>query len=110
MIPMTSSTSIEPFITFSRRSLLVLLIAFLWLAATCVAVAFFPESIVARWPIRAPWLFPVAMIGGWAALRATLRGHRWDPQIAKVMKDEFRQSNMLRAQRAAFFTVMLLQA
>jgi hypothetical protein len=105
---MTSST--ESFLKFSRRAVVLLLIAFLWLAATCLAIAFFPETILARWPMHAPLAFPAALVVGWAGLRVTLRGHRWDPHLAEVVtRDEFRQSNILRAQRAALIAVLLLQ-
>src|SRR5438874_12922326 len=111
MSPMTSNTT-ESYLTLSRRGFVLLLIAFLWLGATCLAIAFFPETILARWPMRAPWVFPVALILGWVGLLSTLRGRHWDAHRAEtevVLNDEFRQSNILRAQRAALIAVLLLQ-
>ena len=109
---MKSSNDIELLLTVSRRAFVLLLIAFLWLGSTCLAIAFFPEAILARWPMRAPWVFPVALAVGWVGLLGTLRGRRWQPHAAEadvVMNDEFRHSNMLRAQRAGFVAVLLLQ-
>lgn len=109
---MKSSNDIELLLTVSRRAFILLLIAFLWLGSTCLAIAFFPETILARWPVRAPWVFPAAVTVGWAGLLGTVRGRRWHPHTAEadmVMNDEFRQSNMLRAQRAGFAAVLLLQ-
>jgi hypothetical protein len=62
--------------------------------------------------MRAPWIFPVALALGWAGLRASLRGGRWDPHLPEteaVMNDEFRHTNILRAQRVALIAVLLLQ-
>lgn len=109
---MKPSNDIELLLTISRRAFVLLLIAFLWLGSTCLAIAFFPETIFARWPMRAPLVFPFALAVGWAGLRATLRKDRWNPrrtEVEMVMQDEFRQSNLLRAQRAAFIAVLLLQ-
>jgi hypothetical protein len=96
----------------SRRAFVLLLIAFLWLGSTCLAIAFFPETILASWPMRAPLVFPFALVVGWLGLLGILRGRRWHPHAAEtdvVMNDEFRHSNMLRAQRAGFAAVLLLQ-
>src|SRR6266404_3994886 len=109
---MASYNNTESLLTFSRRGFVLLLIAFVWLGATCLAIAFFPETILARWPMRAPWVFPVALSLGWVGLRTALRGRHWDPHLAEievVINDEFRQSNILRAQRAALVAVLLLQ-
>ena len=109
---MKSSDNVELLLKISRRAFVLLLIAFLWLGSTCLAIAFFPETILARWPMRAPWVFPVALTVSWAGLRATLRRGRWNPRPAEVeivMHDEFRQSNLLRAQRAAFIAMLVLQ-
>src|SRR5438067_897837 len=109
MSPMTSNTT-EPYLIISRRGFVLLLIAFLWLGATCLAIAFLPETILACWPMRAPWIFPATLVFGWAGLRATLKGRRWDPHLAEaVVNDEFRRSNLLRAQRAALIAVLSLQ-
>jgi len=107
-VPMTTSSS-ESLLTLSRRAFVLLLITFLWLGATCMAIAFVPESIVASWPMRAPWVFPVALVLAWLGV---LRGHRGAPDRAEtelVINDEFRKSNILRAQRVALAVVLLLQ-
>jgi hypothetical protein len=108
---MTSSRS-ELLLISSRRAFVLLLITFLWLGATCMAIGFCPETMLARWPMRAPWVFPVALGLAWFGLLTTLKGRRWDPHGAEtevVINDEFRKSNILRAQRAALIVVLLLQ-
>jgi hypothetical protein len=110
---MSSNNTTESIVTLSRRAFILLLIAFLWLGATCLTIAFLPENFLARWPMHAPWIFPAALIMAWVGLLlSTLRGPRWDPHGAEarvVMNDEFRQSNLLRAHRAALIAVLVLQ-
>src|SRR5689334_22683288 len=112
MSPMASSrNTTESIATLSRRAFILLLIAFLWLGATCLALAFFPDTFLARWPMHAPWIFPAAVVLAWLGLLST-RGPRWDPHGAEarvVMNDEFRRSNILRAYRAALIAVLVLQ-
>jgi hypothetical protein len=111
-IPMMATDSTEALLIVSRRAFVVLLLAFVWLGATCLAIAFFPGTILAQWPMHWAWVFPVAMTFAYVALRTTLRGSRWNTNLAEsktVMSDEFRQSNLLRAQRAAFVAVLVLQ-
>src|SRR5579859_4436429 len=83
--PMTLSTpqstdiskdQTDLFLRFSRRGLFVLLLTFLWLGATVLGMAFWPNSLLARWPGVVPWLFPVVIVLAAFALRIPLRG-RW---------------------------------
>jgi hypothetical protein len=106
-----SKDQIDLILRFSRRGLIVLLLTFLWLGATVVGMAFWPNSLLARWPGVVPWLFPVVMVLAMFALRMPLRG-RWPSRSHKlklILQDEFRRSNLARAQRAAFAVVVAAQ-
>jgi hypothetical protein len=96
----------------SRRALLIVLFMVLTLGATVLGRALWPESILATWPMRLPWLLPffVVMLG--VAGRLLMRGRTWDSKglgMKKIQHDEFRQLNLARAQRAALITALVLQ-
>jgi len=106
-----SNEHIDLILRFSRRGLFILLLTFLWLGATVVGIAFWPNSVLAKWPAVVPWLFPVVMVLVMFALRIPLRG-RWPSRSHKlklILDDEFRRSNLARAQGAAFAVVVAAQ-
>lgn len=102
----------EAFLRFSRRGLFVILLTFLVLGATALAIAVWPNSALAMWPHFTPWLFPVLMTIAFIALRAPLKGRWWkpgSPDVEAILQDEFRQANLARAQHGAFITVLVAQ-
>jgi hypothetical protein len=108
-----SSNDMDLLLRSSRRALVVVLFAILLLGATVVGMAFWPSSLLAEWPGRMPWLFPILMVFAVMALRASLGGRRWDshsPEVRVMLHDEFRRANLSRAQRAALIAVLIAQA
>lgn len=109
----SATDQMELFLRFSRRGLVVVLLAILLLGATVLGMAFWPNSALAEWPARMPWLFPILIVIAVVALRTSLRGRRWDsgsPEVKVIQQDEFRRANLSRAQRAAFVVVLVAQA
>lgn len=107
-----SAQRVEVLLRASRRALVVLCVAILWLGSTALAVALRPGSLLAIWPLRAPWLFPVAMIGAWGALRASMHWQCWRadaPEVAVIEQDELRRASLSRAQRWALIVVLVAQ-
>ena len=109
-----SADQTELFLRVSRRGLLAVLITILILGGSMLGMALWPSSVLASWPSRLPWLLPMVMIFAMIGLHAPLRGRgrRWDPrspEVKAIMEDEFRRTNMARAQRAAFMVVLIAQ-
>lgn len=106
------SERVEMFLRTSRRALAVLLLFAFILGATVIAMAFSPDTWLAKWPMRFPLAFPFLVLLVFMALRLMRdgRGLRADAAEAKlVLHDEFRQANLLRAQRWAFILVLVAQ-
>jgi drug/metabolite transporter (DMT)-like permease len=96
----------------SRRALVVVLAAVLLVAATLIAHALRPGSLLADWSSKVPWLFPVAMVAVFVILNAPLlrRQLRPDsPEMRAMLEDEFRHANLARAQRLALIVVLVAQ-
>jgi hypothetical protein len=96
----------------SRRALFLVLLLILALGATVLGRALWPDSVLATWPVRFPWLLPVLVVIMGVAGRLLMRGRTWDPkglEMKKIQHDEFRQMNLSRAQQAALITVLVLQ-
>ena len=97
----------------NRRGLLLVLAVVLLAAATLIAHAIRPGSFLSDWPSKVPWLVPIAIVL-FATIYATTQRGRVSAAEAKevmerVMEDEFRQTNLSRAQRFALFAVLLAQ-
>lgn len=102
----------ESFVRFSRRSMGMLLAIVLFLGATTLAMTLWAEGAVSRFMARASWVVPLAIVILGLALRATLRGQRFDPRspVAKaILNDELRQMSLNRASRAALIVVLVAQ-
>jgi hypothetical protein len=96
----------------SRRGLFIVLFMILALGATVLGRALWPNSGLATWPVRLPWLLPFLVVITAVAGRILMRGRTWDPkgsEMKKLQHDEFRQMNLSRAQRAALIAVLFLQ-
>lgn len=96
----------------SRRAHFIVLVMILALGATVLGRALWPDSVLATWPVREPWLLPVLIVITMVAGRLLMRGRAWDPkgrEMKKIQHDEFRQMNLSRAQRAALIAVLVLQ-
>jgi hypothetical protein len=93
----------------ARRNLFIVLIGLLLISATLLSNVFRPDAAFSRWPSTVPWLLPVAIV----ILFATSMGRgRLNPKSAElqaVLGDEWRQVNLMRAMRIAFFVVLIAQ-
>src|SRR5438552_10613666 len=89
----------------TRRNLFIVLIGVLLICGTLLSNVFRPDAAFSRWPSTMPWLLPVAII----IVAATSIGRgRLNPKSAEVqavLGDEWRQLNLTRAMRFAFFVV-----
>lgn len=109
------SERVERSLRVSRRGLVVVLIFVLIGAATLIAHALRPGSLLSDWPSKAPWAIPVVGAFVFGAVNAVLahRGRVSAAEAKKVMQtvleDEFRQANLARAQRVALMVVLLAQ-
>src|SRR5512142_2701031 len=111
---MTSSNDTsraELLLRVSRRSLFVVLALVLLIAATLIAHVVRPGSLLADWASPAPWLFPFVVFGIFLILNAPLRRpfRPDDPEVKAMLNDEFRQTNLARAQRVALGVVLVAQ-
>lgn len=104
-----SPDRIERVLAASRRGLMIVLAMVLIAAATLLAHALRPESLLANWPARAPWMVPVAIVVLAAAMGTSQRKMRDSGELQTVLEDEFRQANLARAQRLALVTVIAAQ-
>ncbi len=107
------SDRVERSLRMSRRALVVVLIGVLIAAATLIAHALRPGSLLSDWPSKAPWLIPVAIVIFGAISAVKHRGRASATEAKNVMQavldDEFRQVNLSRAQRFALVVVLLAQ-
>lgn len=91
--------------------MIALLVIVIVLGATVVALTLSPEGAVSRSTARGFWLIPVSIVI-FVALQTSLRGRRWTPdapEVKAIMQDEWRQTNMARASRAALIVVLVAQ-
>ena len=106
------SDRVEVILAASRRALSVLLMLFVFVGATAIAMALWPESWLGKWPLRFPLLFPIVVLLAFFCLRLG-RGRsdvRADaPEVKVVLNDEFRRANLHRAQRIALVLVLVAQ-
>lgn len=112
--PASQPDRIEQILRFSRRGLIAALAILLVTAATLIAHALRPGSLLSDWPSKAPWLIPVAIAAIFAITGLLMRGRSASPEEAKVVlktvvEDEFRQANFARAQRVALAVVIVAQ-
>jgi len=104
-----SVTRSDLFFRLSRRSLVFLLSLWVILGATVLAMVIRPESALAQWMSRAPWIAPVAIVLVVAALGTSFRRLGLAPnssEMRAILKDEWRQACLARAFRGAFFVVL----
>ena len=109
----SSETRSDQFLRLGRRGLVAVLSIWVVLGATLLAMALRPESVLAQWMSRAPWLAPVAIVVIVTALSTSYRrlGFAPDaPETRAVLQDEWRQACLGRAFRGAFFIVLGAQA
>ncbi len=104
-------TRAELLLRTSRWALMIVLSLVLLIAATLIAHAVRPGTLLADWAGRAPWLLPVGMVIVFTGLNLPL-GRRLradDPEVRIMLQDEFRQMNLARAQRLALIVVLVAQ-
>ena len=104
--------SSESLVRFSRRGMGTMLVIVLVFGATALAMTLWPEGAASRFMARAAWVFPIAIVVIGVALRATLRGRRWDPRSPEakaILNDELRQTSLNRSSRAALIVVLVAQ-
>jgi len=102
----------ESLVRFSRLSMSTMLVIVLILGATTLAMTLWAEGAASRFMAHASWVFPVAIVLLGVALRATLRGRRFDPRSPEakaILNDELRQTSLNRASRAALIIVLIAQ-
>ena len=110
---MDSSDRLERLLRANRRSLIAVLVMVLIAAATLIAHALAPGSLLSDWPSRAPWLIPVWIVifaGVAAQARRKAVAHSDATALMEtVINDEYRQANLARAQRIALVVVLIAQ-
>ena len=112
--PSSQHDRIEQVLRFSRRGLIAALAILLITAATLVAHALRPGSLLSDWPSKVPWLIPIAIAAIFATSGLLTRVRSASPEDAKtvlktVAEDEFRQANFARSQRVALAVVIVVQ-
>jgi hypothetical protein len=113
-VPMIESAESTPevLVRFSRRSMKTLLGIVLVLGLTALDMTLRPGGTASRFMARASYLVPLAIVIVGFALRATLRGRRFDPRSPEakaVLNDELRQMSLNRAARAALIVLVAAQ-
>jgi hypothetical protein len=106
------SSDTEIVLKASRRGLVLVLMIIMVLGVTLLAAAISPESSISKWPMRAPWLLPVAIVIAVAAQRSWMGGRTWNPkapEVEAVMNDEFRRMNMDRARSISLVVTLIAQ-
>lgn len=110
---MDSNDRLERLLRTNRRSLIAVLIMILVAAATLIAHALVPGSLLSDWPSKAPWLIPVGIVlfAGFAvqARRRAVAPAEASALMETVINDEYRQANLARAQRIALVVVLIAQ-
>ncbi|HYK02399.1 MAG TPA: DUF2178 domain-containing protein [Thermoanaerobaculia bacterium] len=107
-----NENTLEVFERFSRRSMVILLFVVAILGGTALALILSPAGAVGRSAARAAWLIPVAIVIAGVATQSSLKGRRWNPaspEVAAIMQDEWRRTNMDRASRFALIVVLAAQ-
>ena len=107
-----SANETELLLRVNRRSLAVLLAAILILGTAFISTVLWPAGLVAQMITRMPWMLPALLFGAALLLRIPLKGGRWTPQapaVRAILDDEFRRTNLARAQRVALVIVLLTQ-
>ena len=103
---------VEMLLRVNRRALAVLLLLIVFLGATAVAMASWPDTWLGQWPLRFPLLFPIAVLLAFFCLRFFGGGRNFRPDAAEVkvvLNDDFRRANLLRAQRIALVLILSAQ-
>jgi hypothetical protein len=111
MMSSNDSERAELLLRTSRRALLVVLGLVLFVAATLIAHVIRPGSLLADWASRMGWLFPFVVVGVYLLLNLPRQRpfRADDPEVKTMLKDEFRQVNLARAQRIALIVVLVAQ-
>ena len=79
---------------------------------TRMAMALWPDTPLAEWPLRFPLLFPIAVLLAFFSLRFFGGGREFRADAAEVkviLNDDFRRANLLRAQRIALVLILIAQ-
>jgi hypothetical protein len=114
---MSSSTTPESdrgelLLRTSRRALVVLIGIVLLFAATLIAHALRPGTLLADWPSKVPWLIPIAIAAVFLLLNLPLGRRPFrpdDPDVRAMLSDEFRHANLARAQRLSLIVILVAQ-
>jgi len=102
----------ELLLRFSRRSMMAMLFVVIALGAVGLTLIVSPEGAVGKQANLMSWLIPVGIVILVAALQTSLHRQRWDPrspEVKAIMRDEWRQTNMNRATRAAMIVALVAQ-
>jgi FtsH-binding integral membrane protein len=102
----------ELLLRVNRRSLAILLAVILIIGAAFISAVLQPDGLPARIITHMPWMLPALLAGAALILQIPLKGKRWTPQapeVRAVLDDEFRRTNLGRAQRTALVVVLLVQ-
>jgi signal transduction histidine kinase len=103
---------VETLLRVNRRALAVLSLLTVFLGATAVAMALWPDIWLGQWPLRFPLLFPIAVLLAFFCLRFFGGGRDFRSDAAEVkvvLNDDFRRANLLRAQRIALGLILIAQ-
>lgn len=114
MIPPTLDPSdpSELFLRLYRQSMIVVLALFVAIGAIVLASALWPDGVLSRWLVQAPWLVPVVTAILVALQQTSLRRHRLSPdrpEFQAILRDEWRRTSMTRASRGALVAVLAAQ-
>jgi hypothetical protein len=99
----------ELILRLARRNLFIVLIGLLLISATLLSNVFRPDAAFSRWPSTMPWLLPVAIVIFFATSMGRGRLNPKSAELQAVLGDEWRQVNLTRAMRIAFFVVLIAQ-
>ena len=103
---------VEMLLRMNRRALAVLSLLIVFLGATAMAMALWPDTWLGEWPLRFPLLFPIAVLLALSCLRFLGGGRDFRADAAEVkvvLNDDFRRANLLRAQRIALVLILMAQ-